>query len=622
MAEGIITKVQIKQLPPKSSVDDTNLFIVDDGVITYQITADDIAEYISTNEHLVKKYILNKSIGEANGVAPLNSDKKINGEYITYGNSSSTAYEGSAGKILEENLDNHLTDADAHGYNAKIDNEIKRAKEAETTLSAEINKRLETSLKGTTNGLAELDENGKVPSSQLPSYVDDVLEGIAQGVKKDDSTGTNSATGFILTGETVECAPESGKIYIDINTNIQYRWSGSLFVSTGSNLALGETSATAYRGDRGKIAYTHSQSSHAPVNAEENQNAFSEVKVGSTIVSADSKTDNLVLEGKNISITPDGENKKVTFELTKNNVISALGYTPEEGGSGTETNVEYGTCDTVSATAEKIVSIPTDSTWILKKNAIIFVKFSNSNSATSCTLNVNGTGAKSIWYNNAVYTGNSVMVCGYANRTHMYIYDGTYWVWVSSGSDSNTIYSNASLGQGYGTCTTAEATVAKIVTLSGYALVVGGIVSVKFTYAVPASATLNINSRGAKAIYRHDSAITAGIIKAGDTATFIYNGSQYHLISIDRDDNTDTKNTTGATNATGKMYLVGAKTQAAAVQTYTQSETYIDENGNLCSNGTPVSTENHTHDEYVNIAYSDVEPTSQRVGDLWCRDYE
>lgn len=59
-----------------------------------------------------------------------------------------------------------------------------------------------------------------------------------------------------------------------------------------------------------------------------------------------------------------------------------------------------------------------------------------------------------------------------------------------------------------------------------------------------------------------------------------------------------------------------------AVQTYTQSETYIDENGNLCSNGTPVSTENHTHDEYVNITYSDTEPTVQRVGDLWCRDYE
>lgn len=621
MAEGIIKKIQIKQLPPKSSVDSTDLFIIDDGITTYQVTTDDIAEYISTNEHLIKKYILNKSIGEANGVAPLNSDTKINGEYITYGNSSSTAYEGSAGKILEENLDNHLTDADAHGYNTKIDNEIKRAKEAETAhLNNTSNPHKVTKSQIGLGNVNNTSDANKPVSTAQQKAIDTAYANANSYADQKIADLINGAPETLDTLKEVADAIESSKTVEEaLNKAI-----GTKANQTELDSHIGNNTVHLSDSERKKWneAYSHSTSSHAPVNAEENQNAFSEVKVGSTIVSADSKTDNLVLEGKNVAITPDKKNKKVTFELTKNNVISALGYTPEEGGSGTETNVEYGTCDTASATAEKIVSIPTDSTWILKKNAIIFVKFSNSNSATSCTLNVNGTGAKSIWYNNAVYTGNSVMVCGYANRTHMYIYDGTYWVWVSSGSDSNTTYSNASLGQGYGTCTTAEATVAKVATLSDYALVVGGIVSVKFTYAVPASATLNINSRGAKAIYRHGSAITAGIIKAGDTATFIYNGSQYHLISIDRDDNTDTKNTTGSTNTTGKMYLVGAKTQATAVQTYTQSEVYIDENGNLCSNGTPVSTENHTHDEYVNIAYSDAEPTSQRVGDLWCQDYE
>ena len=621
MAEGTITKIQIKQLPPKSSVDNTDILIIDDGIITYQIAADDIAEFVSTNEHLIKKYILNKSIGEVNGVAPLNSDTKINGEYITYGNSSSTAYEGSAGKILEENLDNHLIDADAHGYNTKIDNEIKRAKEAETahTNNTSNPHKVTKSQIGLGNVNNTSDANKPVSTAQQKAidiayananaYADQKIADLINGAPETLDT-LKEVADAIESSKTVEEALNNA-----IGTKANQT---ELDSHTGNNTVH----LSASERKKWNEAYSHSTSSHAPVNAEENQNAFSNIKIGSAIVSADSKTDNLVLEGKNVVITPDEKNKKVTLELTKNNVISALGYTPEEGGSGTETNVEYGTCDTASATAEKIVSIPTDSTWILKKNAIIFVRFSNSNSATSCTLNVNGTGAKSIWYNNAVYTGNSIMVCGYANRTHMYIYDGTYWVWVSSGSDSNTTYSNASLGQGYGTCTTAEATVAKVVALSSYALVVNGIVSVKFTYAVPANATLNINSRGAKAIYRRGSAITAGIIKAGDTATFIYNGSQYHLISIDRDDNTDTKNTTGATNATGKMYLVGAKTQATAVQTYTQSEVYIDENGNLCSNGTPVSTENHTHDEYVNIAYSDTEPTSQRVGDLWCQDYE
>ena len=85
----------------------------------------------------------------------------------------------------------------------------------------------------------------------------------------------------------------------------------------------------------------------------------------------------------------------------------------------------------------------------------------------------------------------------------------------------------------YGTCDTAETTAAKVVTLSNYALTTGSIVFVKFTNAVPANATMNINNRGAKSIYYKGAAIPASIIKAGDTATFIYN-SQYHLISIDR----------------------------------------------------------------------------------------
>ena len=148
---------------------------------------------------------------------------------------------------------------------------------------------------------ADLDTSGKVLSSQLPSYVDDVLEYSAK-------------SNFPSTGE-------SGKIYVDTATNLTYRWSGSAYVEISQSLALGETSSTAYRGDRGKIAYDHSQTSHAPTNAEVNQNAFSNVKVGSTTVSADSKTDTLELvAGTNVTLTPDATNDKVTIATndTKN----------------------------------------------------------------------------------------------------------------------------------------------------------------------------------------------------------------------------------------------------------------------------------------------------------------
>ena len=96
-----------------------------------------------------------------------------------------------------------------------------------------------TTEKGSAGGVAELDANGMVPSAQLPSYVDDVLE-------------YASLSDFPVTGE-------SGKIYVALDTNRTYRWSGSAYVEISESLALGETSSTAYRGDRGKIAYDHSQ---------------------------------------------------------------------------------------------------------------------------------------------------------------------------------------------------------------------------------------------------------------------------------------------------------------------------------------------------------------------------
>lgn len=84
---------------------------------------------------------------------------------------------------------------------------------------------------GVANGVATLGTDGKVPSAQLPSYVDDVLEYSSKSV-------------FPTSGE-------SGKIYIDTSNNKTYRWSGSTYVEISSSLALGETSSTAYAGNKG-----------------------------------------------------------------------------------------------------------------------------------------------------------------------------------------------------------------------------------------------------------------------------------------------------------------------------------------------------------------------------------
>lgn len=102
---------------------------------------------------------------------------------------------------------------------------------------AEIALKLDASLKGTANGVAELDANGKVPTSQLPSFVDDVIEAENYAVLPNEG--------------------ETGKIYVTLDDNKTYRWSGSAYVEISASLALGETDSTAYRGDRGKVAYDH-----------------------------------------------------------------------------------------------------------------------------------------------------------------------------------------------------------------------------------------------------------------------------------------------------------------------------------------------------------------------------
>lgn len=121
--------------------------------------------------------------------------------------------------------------------------------------------------KGAANGVAGLDSTGKVPSSQLPSYVDDVID-VVSFVTSNPTSGMtignvyyNSATKKLFTATSatagVTSDPEAGKIYVSIANNKTYRWSGSIMTEISASLALGTTSSTAFRGDYGNTLYTN-----------------------------------------------------------------------------------------------------------------------------------------------------------------------------------------------------------------------------------------------------------------------------------------------------------------------------------------------------------------------------
>lgn len=96
------------------------------------------------------------------------------------------------------------------------------------------------------NGFAQLDSTGKIEATQLPSYVDDIIEGYY------DYEGSKNFYQSSEFDAESKLDPEAGKIYVDLLTNKSYRWGGSQYVEISSSLALGETEGTAYQGSRGK----------------------------------------------------------------------------------------------------------------------------------------------------------------------------------------------------------------------------------------------------------------------------------------------------------------------------------------------------------------------------------
>ena len=152
-------------------------------------------------------------------------------------------------------LDKVANDLTAH--TSKKDNPHSVTKEQVGLGNLTNDAQVKRSEMGVASGVATLGEDGKIPSTQLPSFVDDVLE-------------FDNKTAFPETGE-------AGKIYVAKDSNLTYRWSGSRYVEISASLALGETASTAYSGEKGK-ATTDKVNAH--VGNKENPHGVTKTQVG------------------------------------------------------------------------------------------------------------------------------------------------------------------------------------------------------------------------------------------------------------------------------------------------------------------------------------------------------
>ena len=133
---------------------------------------------------------------------------------------------------------------------------------------------------GVANGVATLDAGGKVPASQLPSYVDDIVDVYATYQK----SGTGVLSNIVLYSDAAKTklvTGEAGKIYQNIKEGepgYQFRWTGTVFSQTGaSSLIIGEVAGTAFDGARGKTVETGLQTHK---NDKDNPHKVTKTQVG------------------------------------------------------------------------------------------------------------------------------------------------------------------------------------------------------------------------------------------------------------------------------------------------------------------------------------------------------
>lgn len=226
-------------------------------------------------------------------------------------------------------------------------------------------------------------------------------------------------------------------------------------------------------------------------------------------------------------------------------------------------NIAYATCSTAADEAEKIIDIEGDGDWSLTTGSIIGVKFAVSNTASNVTFNVDGTGAKPLYFNTAVYTGKTAYVTGYANRITYYMYNGTHWVWMSHSTDNNDNYVPTAY------CATAAGTAAKGATCTNFKLLAKSHTFLLLSNANTASSalTLNINSTGAKPLYINGTASSASnhTLPAGSYHCY-YDGTNYYV----RTDGKITGDITGNAETANSALTADSATTANSATKATQ----------------------------------------------------
>lgn len=376
------------------------------------------------------------------------------------------------------------------------------SKTGAVSLSASDVSAVATSAVGANSGVAPLNASGKIDSTYLPSYVDDVIEGYYYNSKF-----------YTTSAHTTEITGETGKIFVDLSTNKTYRYGGSSFteisqgsiVSVSRDLTSGTKIGTLTINGTGTDLYaptpeTFTVTGGASTIVSDNLTASRALisnSSGKVVVSDVTSTELGYLDGVTSAIQTqiDGKQAKVTasgiLKGDGSGGVSAatagtdyqtpltIDSTPTDGNTthvvssdGTydkilaRTKIYTASCSTGASTAAKVATLDDSSGFNLATGVTVAVRFTYGNSATTPTLRVDGstTGtAKTIAIPSSVTaytTGNGTTYNTWgAYETVLFTYTGTYWTHIPSGYLGYLAYNLANSKQDAGNYKTIQTAV-------------------------------------------------------------------------------------------------------------------------------------------------------------------
>lgn len=593
--KNIINTIPIKNLMQTTSVNDADIMVIEDDTTTYKIKASDLVCFI--RETVKDTFVQLVEKGHENGVAPLNSNAKIDSNYLSFGKSAGTIYDGNDGTLLESSIGNHKADtSNPHKTTA-----------SQLGLSKVENKNSETIR-------SEITAQNVIKALGFTPEIDGSYENAVAYVDQKIAELINDAPETLDTLKEIADALADNKEVIDtINNLITTKASQS---ELDTHVGNGIIHVTAQDKANINTSLSHSNSAHARTDA--TSVAASATNGNIRINDTESTVYEHPLSGVNA-----GTYRQVTVD-TKGHVTG--GNNPvlpiTQGGTGattaaeafsnlgiTATIAEVNKLDGVNTTTAELnylhgvtSSIQTQLNNTAKKNHGEHLPTTDSSSDGSFLM---ANDSSSEWHKLSAEdistalgyvpgTGSNVVTAvkgdaeteyqtGNVNITPAKI--GLKYV-DNTPDKAKSVASAAKLSTTrninginfngeqdivhYGVCSSSATDTTKIVPCANFSLVTGAHIRVKFTVTNSASApvSLNVNNTGDKTIKYHGGTIGGSWLSANRVLEFVYDGTDW-LITGDLDNNNRTSQTNTTTSGDYRV-LMSYNTNDTSESTYTR----------------------------------------------------